>query len=701
MNNLDTFLKSLASEYQDGGLTGDLLTAAKDIACTVGDFLTSNSIGVTKEDTGVFRINSSFDEPKFDAIGFGAIKQLIEAAKVPQAFRAQAAASVAVILHKAASAGKDFSDHALLQTKRAENNGSRSLISVEDLLPSGMQNSFVTSSMEAFGATSDKVLADLQIAVTVSLLKWHNTLTPRILQNIPTTEPAVSYIREEIKVYNLDDDVESDKSVIDLYQDPTIVTNKLTRIEPLLANKVGSEVVADNVLAFGKEAMLLKLGINANVYGTDKINRTDIVADGVKMESVVISIAYDGGTAEEFTILIPESRARLTRSGNNVSTLRVANISHTAVLDVASKNDLGVVSTVMTSILGTTGDKLVIKLEASPRIDIRNGATFALGSVAFSAINSANVALTTGTTVGKLADTAVTLGGYTLDARYNEENNRKSNIATTTERTQLTYEIPQGRNFVLDVPHNGPTVDRTRNVANIHNVIRIGQDNVSLQMVNTVLEEVGLLAAAYAADPKASNRPGSKYAAGGRVRPTFVSATLDMAPVDSFDDSRRQDAIEGRTLTFLTAIISEMMTKSFYMRQLDGSVAPTFRVITSVDVLSNVLGARPGTSQIDASNGVELALKLSSGVVLEIVTTTFSSVADKIIIIPYVASDPNSDLNFGHNRDYGTIVGSYPYSDGGAAVHRLLANVRELPIPTNAIGAIIDVTGIPTAVYRA
>ncbi len=699
--DLKVFLQAIKEEVKGESNSSDILRLTEEVATSVSGFLASNSIGATNPTTNRFAINTSFEEAALETLGVDSIVALVAEAGVPAEFAAQAAEEVGTLLFKAASAGSDFASTIASQSKKAESNGSNAVIGVEDILPASMQSAYAEGNVgvEAFGNNTDKVISDLQTAVVISLLKWHNTITPRVLATIATSQPVATYVREECAIYNLEASIEDDKSVLDLYGDPSPVSNELTQIDVLEANDADDVLVADGILRFGKNVPMLELGVDSSRYGHGNVNRTDIVADGVKMETVIVQIETDGGETEQFDIAVPSNVARLTRMNNSVSAMRGAQVSFTAVLDVDSLTRVGGTSDALLEILGATGDKVILTLEVSPRMDLRTGSTFSLGSVSALTVTADN-GVVTGGSQDELGLATTSLYGYTMDARYAEENNRKSNIAATMERTQLQYEIPQGRNYLIDVPHNGPDVNRSRNVANLHNVIRIGQDNVTLEMITSVLEEVGLATAAYAANPSRANKPGARYVAGGRVKPVFVSDTLDITSIDQYSDAERQDAIEGKVMTFLNSVCGEIMTKSYFDQQLDGGKSPVFRLVTSGRVLTNVLGAKPGSFAMENSNGVQLTLKLSSGIILEVITTTFDTMNDKMILVPFLAGDPKSDLNFGHNRDYGTIVGSYSHSEGGSSVNRLLANVREMPIPTNVIGAIVDVTGIDAAAYR-
>jgi hypothetical protein len=84
---------------------------------------------------------------------------------------------------------------------------------------------------------------------------------------------------------------------------------------------------------------------------------------------------------------------------------------------------------------------------------------------------------------------------------------------------------------------------------------------------------------------------------------------------------------------------------------------------------------------------------LPDGVKLEVVLCPWTSYANKMTILPFVPDSPNSILNFALEYDYGSIVGHYTPA-GDAAWHRMFANLREMPVPTNPIGAELSVSGI-------
>lgn len=711
--SFESFLGLIQSEAQkaNSGVSADLVHLAADLGEHVGLFLTENNIAKIKGNAGVAVANETFGMESLASIGYESIEKLVEAAKVPACHRAQAIESIAIILGRNACEG-DASTAWASQLKRGENyNPSSNTISMEQLFPGRIGREFSqesTPALESFGVGTDKALSDMKVAIAISLLKWHTTLTPRLLAVRGTAQSNVTYVKETIEVYDLDDtDTESTTSLIDLYEDPAIVKNELKTIVPLVANDAGSVLVADGVIKFGVDANILKLSIDGAKYGYTKINRTDIVADGVKLDTIQVTLA-DGVDTEVFAIQIPSTRGRLTRLSNGETSDRAADIKYRAILTPTTLTAVGAASAILAK-LGDAKDAVILDINVKPSIDLRTGIANALGSYTIAAgnVDNATPDAATDAEVALLVANKAALTGFSLDAKFSEENMRKSNIAATTYRASLSYDIPTGKNYVMDYALGDGRINASQNVANLNNVIRIGQDARVLDVVETTMTQILDEIAAYAADPdQKQNEPGRYFAAGGKVRPTVIQGTLDLTGITTDRDDVRFDVIKQRTLSFLTSVIAEIHAKSFFVQQLVAGMNPTYRVVTSNEVMANVLGIPHTHDHLNANqmqnpgDGVELKLVLPNATVLEVITTTFATYSTKMLIVPMLQGQPDSELNFGHNWDYGTMVGHYSHTGEGAANQRLFANCRELPVPTNVIGAIIDVVGLDEATFR-
>lgn len=714
--NFEKFLAMVRDETAKaaGIVSADLVSLATEIGEHVQSFLAENNIARQKESNGAWIATESFTSDTLPEVGIESILTLLEGTNVPQKNRMQAAEAVALILGRNAtggSAGDAWGRQGMSQTDFGG-----SLISMEDMYPSHISALFKDSRMstESFGTNQDAVLVDMKIAITVSLMKWHTTLTPRMLAVMGTSTPIVQYKKETLVVYDLNNPSNVDTRVIDLYEDPALVSNELKQIVPAEANDTADDVlVSDGIVRFDKKANLLELSIDATKYGYTTINRTDIVADGVLMEKVYIELS-DLVDTETFELLIPKSKGRLSRQNNGESSIRAANIQHTVLLTAATTESDGSASTLMTK-LGDPADAIAVTLQLKPEIDLKTGIAYALGGFSVAAANVGGLTPNAGTDtlVANIITNTVPGGagagltGYALDAKFSEENMRKSDIAVTNETGQLAYNIPTGRNYLIDYAMGDDRANAGTNAANLNAVIRIGQDDRALKLIEAVMLEVKDANALKVAIGAAALDIGQFYAAGNKVRPTVLETTLDLGGITTDRDDVRFQLITSRTEAFLTSVIAELHTKSFFTNQLINGQAPVYRVVTSNKVKDNVLGVQhyhnhltDGAAPV-SGDGVELRIVLKSGVILEVVTTTFASMDTKMIIIPFLPGQPKSELNFGTNWDYGTMVGHYHHSDGHAATNRrIYANTRELPVPTNVLGAIVTVDNIEEAMFR-
>ena len=152
-------------------------------------------------------------------------------------------------------------------------------------------------------------------------------------------------------------------------------------------------------------------------------------------------------------------------------------------------------------------------------------------------------------------------------------------------------------------------------------------------------------------------------------------------------------------------IITELLSKSFYNQQIPAGESVVFKVITDQTILDNAIAAPHIHNHLqgqETRNGMlEYTRVLPNGVRLEVVATTYKQMRDKIVLIPYRDSDPESVLNFGHNWDMGAFLAHYTPSVDGAAYKRVFTCAREQVIPTNVVGAVIDVAGIEAAIQIA
>lgn len=700
MKELETILAGMKQD--SGQVASDIVGTARALAAKAGQFLTDEGISSGQPGShGVTRVAGSFGLESLSALGHDRVATFVEEAGVPEQYRQAACEEMKIILARAAEAGGNTASICTSHFSRVESTVASKCIGMESLLPDSMRGSYaITGGMEHFGVDTDKLEADLVTAITVSMMKWHNAIAPRLLPTIASVNPLVVYRRDEYLVFDLADSEDELTPVLALYANPDKVTNELKQIVPLATH---DDIDTEGFIPVNKDINLFDVAKDAAKYGHGTTNRTDLVADNIRVDSILLSLTWDNGVDaavedELVEVSVPGSRGRLHRIPDAESTVRSVALAFSAKLTKDTLNVSGAASGALVGFFGANTDAYSVKFGVTPTVNIRTSNASAYGNITPSLVDAAGEAVTSGYTESHLT---IALVGVKLDARYSEENFRKSSIISTQSSSELMYEVPPGRFYGADRSHlaDASGEDRTRQIANLQRIAAIGQDSTVLKALTGYIDTVNDETAAYVADPKNNPRPGAFYAAGGKVNPSVVYADLDFTKIDSFDDSRRKQAIGGRVEGVLAAVVCDLMQKS-KMKQQMGQSKLVFRALCSGEVLGKIIGM--GTQKAaEASEGVEYAMELPDGTIVEFITTTFDSQGDDILMVPYLKDAPSSDLNFAHNRSCGTFVAAFTATHPDtASAERIMASVREAPLPTNIVGAIITVKGIDTASFK-
>jgi len=710
-NKIENYLQDIAVQagLVDNECSADLVSAAGAIGTAVEDFLSINQIA-SADRKGIFVTSESFGEEAAVSIDGSAILDLVDAAKVPAQHKKSAVEAVAILLHRNANQG-NTRDAWASQNESMDNYDGAAHLELSDLLPENIVRQYtgIAPSEEAFGINSDQAITDMKMNVAVSLLKWHTSLTPRVLSVLGAAQPQVMYTINDVVVYDVDElDRAKDKRAVELYRDPSLVANELTSIVPLKANDTEDVLVADGVIKFGPTVNILKLAIDASKPGFGKIDRTDLVADSAKLDSVHFLLDDGDNTPEPFVIEVPEVRGLMSRISQGDVDERAANITHTTFLQKGSVNASGAVSDILNT-LGDATDGLIIKLVVKPSIHLSTGEVVALASFSVepgNVLSSVEPTQTTKDVAAKIKTDQDHLVGYELNAGYDEQNMRKSTVAVSGTRRTLPVAIPTGRNFIYDYALGDEAKNSAANIAILNSIIRTGIDKTTLDMSQSVLVSIAKAVAAWESD-KSGKHPGAMYAAGSKIIPYVIQDTLDLTSVQSIRAADRFGDIKQTVMSFLVDVIGELHANTLFTQQLVAGAPVVYRCITNNEILANVLGVPHihtllQTDSYGPADGAELTVKLHDGTILECITTTFESWGDRIMIVPVIKGDAKSELNFGHQHDYGTMVAHYSHSGGDRATNtRIFANARETGVVSCPMGALIDVRGAKVASFRS
>ena len=400
-------------------------------------------------------------------------------------------------------------------------------------------------------------------------------------------------------------------------------------------------------------------------------------------------------------IKLPRDRARLTQVPNDYrSTVRRLTLDHTALLLNADSAVYGSTenSTIFTDFTAASGKSVKIRLNLTATVDRKTGNAdaSAWGKAGVFALDPSLITEADKTFADGLK---VEFVGFMLDARYNEDNKRKTSIRAEINRRNMSYELPSGRNFVMDfaVGQEG-AVNAAARLAQLEH---IGRDGNNLKIITDTLTDLHdrRLSMGYGAEANADI--GATYAAGDLVHQTAYVDTLDFGT--GFLAIRSSDAsgdLKQFTKQRLNKICTGLLATSLMPEQLAQGTEVTLRAVTSPYVLGAILSCHHIHQHLDnldqrGTGSVQYVMTLDCGVKLEIVTTTFKSMNNRMLIVPFFESAPTSVLNFGTDFDQGTLVGAVTLGADNSSVHnRIFSTTREALIPTNVVGAVIEFTGL-------
>lgn len=702
---------------------GEYSALAKELEGKVGNFLQTSGLSATQYKAGVAMEAMDNMEASVQRYGMEKIVSWLEdTIKMPKEHLQQATLAVLNVLSRHDKSQSRAALWASQQMKASQNQGVQyqALESIysEEIAMSMQQ---AEPGLEAFGVDMNTTPADLKTALVLTLLQYYIGVIPRILPTLPTNQPSVIFTKSRRKVMDLAENPDARYNFIELMRKPDLLWGELRKIVPQVANATGPDAGTMSVpmgngwLVPNVDVNILKLGIEYETnsttpkYGHAKINMTDTVADNVSVEEIKVTLS-NGTTVETFNCPVGTTYARLTRTNNSKDAADRQAVFETVFrISKGAETAEQTVSTLLTGI--EDGEGLLIRFRVTATINLKSGKAYAsivpsVGAYLPQGVETASAALT-----ALIPTISATVIGYKLDARYTEDNFRKTSKLATIDKQQISFELMQGTNYFVQVSlqdkqQEDATVD-------LGQLIQLEEDAKQMRIIETTINKIdNALKLNGALNPV--DDIGSEYIAGDIVFPATYSATLDVAKLKVLQTGDVTGDVRTRVRTFLGYITTELVRLSLIDKVLTNGAEINFGLITNRRVLDNCLSVAHYHNHLNGgdtqgtNNGVEFRLVLDNGIILNVVTTTFETFygnsysngnaagknVDKMVIFPIMPNSPDSYLNFGQIYDYGAMSGRYSFSDRGSTVERIFANVRRQLIPTNPQGAIIDVVGI-------
>jgi hypothetical protein len=718
MNEFKEFIAGI--EAMDLVVSDDLTTSEKyqigEVYSNVKSFLVDNNLVPSGDIASIESMSKPIETlsgvSSINALGHERIVALCQGCNVPEKYLQAATESVALCIHNYQnnySPGEHFSS--------ADNVSGdvSSLVDISSTLPEGsgllLSNK---AAIESFGSFADKTIVDAKIAITVSILKFHRGIMHRIVPVVPSDSNVITYKVTNAETYDLSKSSAASGETrfdgnhripfVDLYRNPSPANTETKPIILKTANDAAppnNKLIAENIFKIGTDINLFDYTIDASVIGFQKVDFTDLVSEGAKLKTIYVEVT-DGTDTEIIPLsVIGSAGSRFSMSANAMDSAdRICNVSTPVVLDNATKKSDGTPSALFGGF--TTDAAVVVDINAFGTMNLKSSNAVVNGNIKKTSLitKSGNAPASADNTL--FGTFTFTMVGAELDAHFSEENVRKTTKALQLVSKQLGYEIPGSASVVVQYSQNQTKPEEV--VDALAKLLAIGNDDRGVKVIEATLTHVfdRLKNEAVLTDRNYTGKVMNEFAAGQKVKPSVImegivinSSVANMRSEEMWGDTRA--VVEKALMEILIRIFNESM----YVQELNPGEKPVFKVLTSGYILGALLST-PHYHDVlrdtaaDAVNDgvVEFRRTLPNGVVLDIVTSTFDYLSDKMIIIPNRPSKPRDVLNFAQNVERGVFVAQSTPVVANSVFNQLVANSREFPIVTNPIGAIVQVSGV-------
>ncbi len=588
--------------------------------------------------------------------------------------------------------------------------------SFDSIYSKGAMESLVMSpkaALESFGAYVDNTITDAKVAITVSILRYHRSIIHRLIPNIPTDSNIVTYKIDHMEVYDLTKSRSDSAAVryddkhrtpfVDLYFDPSPANTSLKPIILRTANDAvapNNKLIAENVAKIGKELNMFDYSIDAGTIGYTHVDYTDLVGDSVMLKTLYFSVT-DGVTTEMISVpVIDHASARMIMTANNRDSAdRVCTMDDVAVFS----NTTTVVGGAASALLSGLSLDAIVRLgyNVAGSINLKTSNVIVHGSVSPTiTTKSGNPVIAADQTL--FGTLTITLVGYEVDAKFSEENVRKSTKSLRILTKPAGYEIAGSSNFIVQY-----SLTQTRPevvIDGLTKLMSIGIDDRGVKLIMDTMANVRDRVTAENAlvSDNYVRKVGNDFVAGQRVKPFIYMDTLQIDPnLVNMRSGEKWGDIRSMAEEFLLNVLVRIFNESYYHMELGEGEKPVFNVLTSGWIKDSLLTvphyhSHLGDSAKDAvaDGAVEYRRTLPNGTVLNVITTTFNFMSDKMLLVPVRPNRMESVLNFGQNRERGTYITQVTPTMDGAIFNSLLGNTREQVIVTNPVGALLTVSNL-------
>lgn len=570
--------------------------------------------------------------------------------------------------------------------------------------------------MEAFGDDINRLNTDDRLTVDLMIMRPFENIMDKGLARVNDSSPVVTIRIPSPEAYDWAVTQKPGSTVYersgssntyrlrDLYRNPTPVNSQPKRILPITAND-STGVLWNNTQQYyktGVQVSLMDLSRNTNTYNGDKIDRTDLVADGGYVDAVIVSITNaNGGNPITENFLLNTRALALSNfviSPNNRSSGQ-RQVMFTAVLPISAttKQWNNTNSTIAAAL---TDAKIQVTVDVNARLNLQTGLLNASGSVRMELKQLANGQAISNTTNTLFGNLTANLAATSVEVYFDEENQRKANLAVWVQYMEQQFVVPRSRVYFTEY---SLAQDMDENaVSATSSMMALGNGRRGLDIIVNALNDVANTNNFIATNPEIAqaNALDDRSFASSLVKPTVMTTELNFGTeeLNTLNESTRLTEMHGRFRARFLQIVTTLFAQSLMINQYPAGERPVIKAWvhqTIADVVIGILDYHPDLKdETTVATGADYSMLLPNGYRLDIIKSNFDCLKGRIYAVPVIESDMASILSAASIRDCGMVTTNYTPTTNGAVVRRVATTTREIVMMSNTVGVCMTVVGL-------
>lgn len=576
-----------------------------------------------------------------------------------------------------------------------------------------------TVGTEAFGDDINRLATDDRLTMDLMIMRPWENIMDKALARVTESSPVVTIRVPSPEAWDWATTQQANSTAAsrngsgntyrlrDLYRNPTPVNSQPKRVVALTANDSGNVLwnSTTNFYKTGKDVSLLDLSRNAAAFTYDHVDRTDLISDGGVIDNVIVTITNPNGGSPVVEHFIVNTRPFdlamfVITPTNKASGQRQVIMEAVLPISTATKQYDGTTNSTIAAAL--TDAKIQVRVRINATLNIQTGMMQASGTVQMELKQLASGVAISGATNTLFGTLTAQLSAYSAELYFDEENQRKANLAVWVQYYETQFVVPRSRIYFTEYSLS-QDVDENA-VAATSSIVALGNGRRGLGIVVNALNDISQGLKYVAANPEiaAANAMDEQSFASALVKPTVITTTLNFGTeeLNTMNESTRLTEIHGRFRARFLSMITLLFAKSLMLNQYKGGEVPVIKAwvhSTIADLVIGILDYHPELADRNSTaTGADYSMLLPNGYRLDVIKSNLDCLQNRIYAVPVIESDMGSILSAASIRDCGTVTTNYTPSNNGSVVRRVATSTREIVMMSNKIGVCLNVVGLAT-----